>query len=399
MESDGAVPASEATAGRWVEVLRFAGHPRPCSGRPGPVSRASQFCPWADAEHPFVAGGAARPRSAGAVRAQCGQAPDPAMTLREDRGRRMVRRDRAQGSPRGRRWPPGNDDARRSGSDVTSDAEVLVGRRGGWAPRAGRGRLGSSGDGLGSVAGPSAGLRRAPRGWGALELEAVSCTGTRRFMAVVYARGAPSAIAQWDGSAWAVELVPAPTGSTGAELNGVDCPAADRCVAVGSYDGATPDRAVPFDAVSCLAPARCIAVGHGDHGPLAATRASRPPAPISGGLAELWDVRSWRSLLRDGVAGGHAMVGISCPTSSWRSRRRHRSGRCACSASRACRPHAARRWVASVPWATATRPVPWRWPRAGTGARGGYSPSAREQDRCGVSQSAGGTGCGGGGPT
>jgi len=220
-------------------------------------------------------------------------------------------------------------------------------------------------------------------------LDALSCSSPVACTAVGFSAGdlGPTAL-RWDGSAWAVEPVPAPTGSTGAELNGVDCPAADRCVAVGSYDAATPDRAVPFaeqwngaswrveqvvepsggrsgselddvscvaptscmavgsagdvpfaaslvgpswmpagpmgagdgtgvfDAVSCLAPARCIAVGHGDHGLLAATRASRPPAPISGGLAELWDGRSWRSLLRGGVAGGHAMVGISCPTAS-----------------------------------------------------------------------------------
>jgi len=89
----------------------------------------------------------------------------------------------------------------------------------------------------------------------------------------------------WDGSTWAVQPMPSPSGAGFSWLDGISCPSASSCTAVGYYynsanvlttlaeywDGsmwtiqATPSRfskGSALLAVSCTAPGRCTAVGN-----------------------------------------------------------------------------------------------------------------------------------------
>jgi len=91
---------------------------------------------------------------------------------------------------------------------------------------------------------------------------------------------------RWNGTAWAIQPVPIPPGATYAELNGVACPSAKTCTAVGDSFGPLAERwngstwaiePTPgqggLHSVVCPSPRICIAVG--------------------GPLAERWDGNSW----------------------------------------------------------------------------------------------------------
>jgi hypothetical protein len=49
----------------------------------------------------------------------------------------------------------------------------------------------------------------------------------------------------WDGTNWALQTVPEPSGTFGAELSGVWCLATLNCTAVGDYGTGRP-RAIPL---------------------------------------------------------------------------------------------------------------------------------------------------------
>jgi hypothetical protein len=89
---------------------------------------------------------------------------------------------------------------------------------------------------------------------------------------------------QWNGSSWAQESVPLPKGAKTASLNGVACPAARSCTAVGQYTTgakntilalaevwngskwmaqatASPATDKSLNGISCLAARTCTAVG------------------------------------------------------------------------------------------------------------------------------------------
>lgn len=118
---------------------------------------------------------------------------------------------------------------------------------------------------------------------GNMELDSISCTRTIRCVAAGSEAGSP--VAQvWNGKTWVVRKPPRlARGQTGL-LNGVSCPAASRCMAVGEYittAGAVREladawngrawRSVPITSLSspfsdlfgidCTATARCMAVG------------------------------------------------------------------------------------------------------------------------------------------
>jgi hypothetical protein len=89
--------------------------------------------------------------------------------------------------------------------------------------------------------------QRTPRPSGSrlLTLNGVSCTSPAQCIAVgnwspqssdtpVYALAEA-----WNGTAWALQSVPNPAGSTFTNLNGVTCGSADQCVAVGNYAAKT----------------------------------------------------------------------------------------------------------------------------------------------------------------
>jgi hypothetical protein len=70
------------------------------------------------------------------------------------------------------------------------------------------------------------------------ELNAVACAREDACTAVGFTQqrnGAVSLAMSWNGSAWATQRVPGVAGAADTALNGIDCPSADRCLAVGGY--------------------------------------------------------------------------------------------------------------------------------------------------------------------
>jgi hypothetical protein len=148
---------------------------------------------------------------------------------------------------------------------------------------------------------------------------AVSCSSPRSCTAVgnafIPGQREVALAERWSGGHWAVQRLPkAPKGAQGSQLSAVSCPAADRCVAVGTYftrSGGTAFAAVwdgtrwqvqplPGPAgsglvvgVSCPSPASCVAVGQG---------------------TEIWNGTTWRYVAMAEPAGaqGPALNGVSC---------------------------------------------------------------------------------------
>jgi hypothetical protein len=115
---------------------------------------------------------------------------------------------------------------------------------------------------------------------------------------------------RWNGSSWAIQPTPNPTGATGSILRGVSCAAATACTAVGYYFNSSgivltlaerwngsswaiqptlnPTGATEsvLSGVSCTAATACTAVGYSFYN-------SRPSFGYQVTLAELWDGSSW----------------------------------------------------------------------------------------------------------
>jgi hypothetical protein len=124
-----------------------------------------------------------------------------------------------------------------------------------------------------------------PPGATGSELEGVSCTSATTCTAVGYyttSAGTAVTLAEvWNGTAWALESIPNPSGTTGNYLEGVSCASTSACIAVGTsttsagtggtlaeaWDGtawtvqATPTSSGGFNGVSCSSPTACTAVG------------------------------------------------------------------------------------------------------------------------------------------
>jgi hypothetical protein len=163
------------------------------------------------------------------------------------------------------------------------------------------------------------------------ELLGLSCTSSRRCVAVGYfiADQAAGTLAEsWDGSSWAIQATPHPSGDIDASLASVACTSAGACTAVGGYD--TPAQAgktlaeawngtswairatpnVPgaqnnyLSAVSCTGAGACTAAG--DH------QATGQPELT---LAEAWDGTSWRIQATPSPPGATVsnLSGVSCP--------------------------------------------------------------------------------------
>jgi hypothetical protein len=159
-------------------------------------------------------------------------------------------------------------------------------------------------------------------------LDGVSCVNVHNCTAVGWddtPSGGPALAEHWDGTTWAIQPVPAPSGSTQTVLSGVSCASVTGCMAVGNYQTATGQEAlaeswngtswaiqpVPIPAgatgsslrgVSCIAPDLCTAVG--DYG------------TASGGFpfAEKWNGTSWAIQHMPSPAGATSSVlfGVSC---------------------------------------------------------------------------------------
>jgi len=152
---------------------------------------------------------------------------------------------------------------------------------------------------------------------------AVSCSSPRACTAVgnafIPGQREVALAERWGGGHWAVQRLPkAPKGAQGSQLSAVSCPAADYCVAVGTYftrSGGTAFAAawdgtrwqvqpLPGPAgsglivgVSCPSPASCVAVGQG---------------------TEIWNGTTWRYVAMAAPPGAQAQAlnGVSCTSAS-----------------------------------------------------------------------------------
>jgi hypothetical protein len=164
-------------------------------------------------------------------------------------------------------------------------------------------------------------------GYGSNELRAVSCGALGSCYAVGYYKGPAGAdqvlVEAFSNGSWTV--APAPDqGARANRLEGVSCPAAGTCEAVGSYYNGhayqslaealtvgtwslqkSPDASVAnneLDGVSCPAPGTCEAVGFYSNG------SSQQPlvAALSAG--------AWHKQTGPGETGtGNALAGVTCP--------------------------------------------------------------------------------------
>ena len=175
---------------------------------------------------------------------------------------------------------------------------------GSYSDRAGNWALAESWGGTAWV------VKATPRPKGAVytSFEGVSCTSPQACTAVGYysTSGNGRTFAErWNGSSWVLETVPMPKGATHGELFGVSCSSRSACTAVGSYgdsagaevplgnswNGTTwavdslpsPSGTVESElaSVSCTSATACTAVGYYSTGnlkpPLALAETKRPP--------------------------------------------------------------------------------------------------------------------------
>ena len=163
-----------------------------------------------------------------------------------------------------------------------------------------------------------------PAGATTSALTAVACSGTAACTAIGESEkggGTPSLLAErWNGSAWKIQPVPAPSAGHGV-LAAVACPAADACRAVGSdkkglfsevWNGTSwVIRPVPVPAggsfaglngISCTAADSCEAVGT-----YSKAGAFRP-------LAEVWNGSRWLTQAPSTVSGATStkLNAVSC---------------------------------------------------------------------------------------
>jgi hypothetical protein len=156
-------------------------------------------------------------------------------------------------------------------------------------------------------------------------LSAVSCSAPSACTAVGYWTPSNSDQAfvlaeRWNGATWSVQLLPEP-GSSYAMLNGVSCPTATYCVAVGfsndaftdstntwaaEWDGTgwewqnppDPGNNDVLNAVSCVSSAQCVAVGYADGD--------------AQNLAEVWRSGGWAVQATPNPAPISYLNGVSC---------------------------------------------------------------------------------------
>ena len=157
-------------------------------------------------------------------------------------------------------------------------------------------------------------------------LDFVSCPSASDCTAVGLGNldGTPFTLAErWRNSGWRIENVPSPAGAAANLLNGIACPATNRCVAVGT---AGPTRGVfsaealrwngrtwrlqqiptlpgaNLNAVSCVTETDCVAVGGSN----------------AGTLAEHWDGEHWTVQPTPNPAGAPApaFFAVSCVSAS-----------------------------------------------------------------------------------
>jgi len=173
--------------------------------------------------------------------------------------------------------------------------------------------------------------------WVNSELDGVSCPypGTYSPTSPCFAGGFAEAaggarralIERWTGSAWSIDFVAGPAGSTGSSLSGISCPTTTFCMAVGTYS--LSNQAFPlvyvtgpggwtqqpaqlnpgqfgyFTSVSCRSSSFCVAVG-------ASSLNGFPPSSAGAALAEVWNGQGF-SQPPGGAGSQNALLnGVSC---------------------------------------------------------------------------------------
>ena len=174
----------------------------------------------------------------------------------------------------------------------------------------------------------------APSGATSDYLEGVSCASASACTAtgVATISGASTALAEaWNGSAWSVQSVPAPSGATATELYRVSCVSASACTAAGNYvtsGGATvplaenwngtawsvqstptPSGALAsyLDGMACVSATACTAVGWYE-----------PSAGAYETLAERWNGTAWTIQSTPNPSGGtdNYLFAASCASTT-----------------------------------------------------------------------------------
>jgi hypothetical protein len=175
-----------------------------------------------------------------------------------------------------------------------------------------------------------------PAGAAASYFNAVSCTSASACTAVGQKTGDTGlgTLAEaWNGTAWTVQSTPNPSGASGSSLYAVSCTSASACTAVGYYviggvyeplaevwnGTAWTIQSVPaptgavvtgLAAVSCTSASACIATGDYVTGSLGSTNYAA--------LVEVWNGTAWsiQSVPTPSDATTSALDGVSCTSAS-----------------------------------------------------------------------------------
>jgi hypothetical protein len=166
-------------------------------------------------------------------------------------------------------------------------------------------------------------------------LSGVSCATTTSCFAVgEYFDGSDThgLVESWDGTSWSIATISTPAGASGTTFNGVSCPNATSCSAVGSYDDSSTHTLVDhwdgttwsvqaspnpsgsqfaaLNDVSCATTTTCVAVGESIGGPVGSQTGRT--------LAERWNGTSWSIVASPTPSGSleSALMGVSCPSAT-----------------------------------------------------------------------------------
>jgi hypothetical protein len=183
----------------------------------------------------------------------------------------------------------------------------------------------------------SQGTLSPPAGTTASELNDVWCSSTSTCTAVGWRDSASprtALIYRYNGSSWSSQTPAVPAGATGAELNGVACPSATSCIAVGEYvDSGGVQRALAQTWNGSAWSNTAVPIPSGGQDPVFADVACYT-VPSSGcaavgsyvnstnlnteTLAAGWAGSSWslQTVTRPMSVSDMQLAGISCPTSS-----------------------------------------------------------------------------------
>src|SRR5216683_1733379 len=157
----------------------------------------------------------------------------------------------------------------------------------------------------------------------------VSCPAADSCVAVgtyVRSSGAGVTLAErWDGSRWRLQPVPSPPGAAWSALNGVSCVSPSACEAVGitvSRSGARRAVAERWNGTRwqiqpAPSPGGGYLVGVSCTSPAACTAVGgSTPGPPGKALAERWDGSRWRVQATPSPAGSAFLSGVACMSSS-----------------------------------------------------------------------------------